>query len=361
MDDYYLKFLHIVNEENYKPYYSNLGLQGSIFGNFNKTGFLKPGQNFNNYKAILSVISAVIFTFLIIWVISNFGYIIGLSGFFFILQIDWLTVSASHFFWFSGLMFAAFVFNLFFIKKIERWKPDYINLLLLFIGNLIFSFSKCLSSGFEVIPTFLIMSTLPVFYYSIRFKYSIKLFTLLFVLVSGALLIGAASTMLIQAQKIDKVEMRSGAGFEHLISSYARRTSGSQKIRMNMRPKIKRSYTITAFEVVKMYWHSDIGKINVMNNKLEIKSSFFTYSLLLISMISILLYNRFSRHFFAILITSWISILAPLSMFLLFKSLSFLHPHLVPITWNMPFTILVFLTLFYGLKKLFFNVSFPEM
>ena len=56
---------------------------------------------------------------------------------------------------------------------------------------------------------------------------------------------------------------------------------------------------------------------------------------------------------FALVATTWFSLLSPLSWYIIFKSLAFLHTHMNYLPWHMPFTILGFGLCGYIVETLF--------
>lgn len=356
LDSYYDSFIKALDEYAFKPYTSNVAIQGLIFSYLYNSQIFKPGENFGNYRALFSIISALIFSFLSFFFLKEFGVLESILTIFFVIQLDWIVASASHLFWFTGFMFAPFVFNMFFIGS-SKMKGISFNVIL-FFANIILVFGKVLISGFEVIPSFLVMTCLPVFYFFFKNKWSIKKFSFLFLLLCISSLSGVGSAMFIQANKIDMLKSKDGAGREHLVSSFFRRSSGKDRIRPNMPDRIKRSYEVSSFDVIRKYWSQTLISGRKIKNKPRsiVKSNHLVLIHLTLCLISI--FGLFFRVYqekeklAGLVLMSVVSIISPLSMFVSFKSLSWLHPHLVPITWNMPYAILVFLLGIYLMKQI---------
>ena len=91
-----------------------------------------------------------------------------------------------------------------------------------------------------------------------------------------------------------------------------------------------------------------------LNNYLSISNSFvsnfllkvrYVYLIVLFIVMSVLLFLRSKKmmaerrqHYIALIWTTWFSILAPLSWFVIFKAHSFIHTHMSFLLWQMPFT-----------------------
>lgn len=355
LDAYYNYFNTYVGEYPFKPYMSNLGLQARILAWLKNSNLLDSGENFSNYRAIFSFISALIFAMFCFYFLKEFGSFVAIFLVLYIAQLDWIVSSAAHMFWFSGLMFVPFISNFFLLKRIKESNSTIKFLFTAIILTYSFSFLKCLSSGYEVISSFLVMNTIPVFYYWIKDRWKILRFLVVFISISFVSLAGVFSSMVIQAHQIDVLKSEAGAGKNHLLSSYFRRSSG-KGIRPNMPDRVKESYRVSSFDVIKKYWNSSLVTLNdnYHNPKGILKANALVLTLVIITLIYLMvLYLGFvDKILEGLLICTWVSLISPLSMFVLFKSLSWLHPHLVPITWNMPFSILMAVIVLYVLKKL---------
>lgn len=337
LDIYYNSFYNYLTEENFKPYYSNMGVQGRFFAWLYTKDILSPGIKFQNYRFIFSLVSSLVFAFFCFWVFKKFGILIWCFLVLTIMQLDWIVASASHLFWFLGLMFIPFVAN-FYILSANRISKRKI-IFLLFIISYIFSLIKCLVSGFEVIPTFLVLNTLPVFFFVFDKSKTLIFSTIAFSIISVASLSGVLTSMLYQAHKISAITGDKDAGIKHLKSSFLRRSKA--KIRPNMRKQIKESYLVSKVDVIKKYLPSEMLQMNILGVKIKFIAKKLLIFLFAISILTLmlrwLLHFNFTKELYGLILMTTISVVGPLSMFVVFSSLSYLHPHLVPITWSMPF------------------------
>ena len=178
---------------------------------------------------------------------------------------------------------------------------------------------------YEVISSFLVMNTIPVFYYWIKDRWKILRFLVVFISISFVSLDCVFSCMVIQAHQIDVLKSEAGAGKNHLLSSYFRRSSG-KGIRPNMPDRVKESYRVSSFDVIKKYWNSSLVTLNdnYHNPKGIIKANALVLTLVIITLIYLMvLYLGFvDKILEGLLICTWVSLISPLSMFVLFKSLS---------------------------------------
>jgi hypothetical protein len=94
----------------------------------------------------------------------------------------------------------------------------------------------------------------------------------------------------------------------------------------------------TVLDVLKIYFEGNQFVFKYHN--LDLSVSFVQcICVLIIATIFILLKYK-SKKTLGLTITLWVSILAPLSWFTIFKSHSFIHTHMNFIVWYMPFMLL---------------------
>ena len=339
LDNYYGKFYKYLKEDNFKPYLSNMGIQGNFLAFLYINNILEPGDNFQNYRALFSIVASIVFAFFSFWVLMRLGFLVYLLNVFTIIQLDWIVTSASHMFWFVGLMFVPFVLNLFIIPKcFSKSKKLF---LYLFLLNFAFTLLKCLVSGFEIIPTFLVMNTLPIFYFLCLKKCSLKIIGIIFFVISSASILGVSGSMAYQSYKIVEYTGNSSAGLDHLKSSFLRRSKA--KIRPNMPQRIKDSYRVSKLDVIKKYLPVEVLSISLFGSSYKIKAKLLILLLVFISIFlglnQIFRFFLFSNKVFGLLLMNWVALFGSLSMYVVFSSLSYLHPHLVPISWSVPFAI----------------------
>jgi len=339
LDNYFIAFYDYLEKDNFKPYFSNMGIQGNFLASIYKNNILEPGINFQNYRGLFSIFSSLVFALFCIWVFMRHGFIAYLVSIFTIIQLDWIVASSSNMFWFVGLMFVPFVLNLFILPKcVSNSKRIF---LALFLMNFIFVLLKCLFSGFEIIPTYLVMNTLPVFYYLFIRKYTLKILGISFLVISLASILGVGASMAYQSHKIAQYTGNSSAGIKHLKSSFLRRSKA--KIKPFMPERIKESYRVSKLEVIKKYLPYEILSVDIIGNTYKIRAIHLIWILVFITLIVTLskAFNLllFSQEMLGLLLMNWVALFGTLSMYYVFSSLSYLHPHLVPICWSTPFAI----------------------
>lgn len=141
-------------------------------------------------------------------------------------------------------------------------------------------------------------------------------------------------------------------GVAHVIWSFGKRTYGEAE---DFPPVYAASLEAGTIGVVITYMN---GVFFDLNNYLSQTNSFVSNSLLkiryyylivLFVVMSALLFLRSNaeqrRRHIALIWTTWFSILAPLSWFVIFKAHSYIHTHMSFLLWQMPFTLFGFAVL----------------
>ena len=145
-------------------------------------------------------------------------------------------------------------------------------------------------------------------------------------------------------------------GVEHVIWSFGKRTYGEAE---DFPPVYAASLNAGTLSVVITYMN---GIFFDLNNYLSQANSFvsnfllkvrYYYLIVLFVVMSALLFLRSNkgilveqrRHYTALIWTTWFSILAPLSWFVIFKAHSYIHTHMSFLLWQMPFTLFGFAVL----------------
>ena len=141
-------------------------------------------------------------------------------------------------------------------------------------------------------------------------------------------------------------------GVEHVIWSFGRRTYGNAE---DYPTKYAASLKAGTLGVVITYFNRVFFDLN---NYLSQANSYITnylfkiryyYLIIIFLVMSILLFIcskkmtvERQKRYNALIWTTWFSILAPLSWFVIFKAHSYVHTHMNFLLWQMPFTLFGF-------------------
>ena len=123
--------------QDFKPYRSNVSIQGQFFAWLKINSILSPGKNFRHFLGLNSIFGTVTFLLFLYWVAIEFKWIIAFITGVFIMQLDWIVASVSNLYFMTWSFFPPFIFNLFFLRQTTLSSKD---LIILFLGNVVLCF-----------------------------------------------------------------------------------------------------------------------------------------------------------------------------------------------------------------------------
>lgn len=342
----YTAYLHNLTFDKFSTYNSQPGGQGMIFSLLDRLIPLSPQKKLRLFYVLTALLSAIALTFIISWFYEEFGLLSALFVIGSALLSQWLTVFGKNLWWCLWAFYLPMIAVLYFLKR--HRVPS--NRQYLWFGILIFiSMSiKCFINGYEYITTTLIMMMTPCIYYAIVDKWNRQQYlkwTLAAILGSG---IAIFLSFIMLCFQIGAVKGGFVDGIEHVIWSFGKRTYASPE---DYPPVYAASLDAGPLGVVITYMN---GVFFDFNNYLSNTNSFISkhlfkvryyYLIVLFIAISVPLFLRSrkmiaerQRQFHALIWTTWFSILAPLSWFVIFKAHSYIHTHMSFLLWQMPFT-----------------------
>ena len=325
-------------------YNSQSGGQALLLGIFDK---IIPGTNAFKLKFFyrLAALLTTLAVFLIIfWFYREFGVFTGWFLVFCFAFFSTPTLYAKSIWWVPWAFYIPFLLILysFYMEDNSCKKLSFLFIFLLsFSGMLI----KIFLNGFEFISSTIVMAAIPLFYYNIKSKWGLrKLIYRLITFGGGVALSCIISIILLSFQFVLAGETFSD-GIYHIYNSLLRRTY------IAISPGYQESVSDPVYNVVAHYITTP-RKINFPGIGIGYNISmkhillvFLAVTLLWLFFIRRLRINGDCIKINALTATLWISILAPLSWFVLFKAHSSIHKLQDPIVWFMPF-------MFYGIGLL---------
>ncbi len=340
-----------INKADFVTYDSQPGGQAFLFSLFNLISPYSNVQNLKLYKFFTSLLSAALLALFLVWVCSEFNFSCAVVTLLLVALSPWLASFGRNLWWSLWSFYVPFVCLLRTLYK--EHNTDTFNLssfrifILVYIGVVI----KCYFTGFEFISTTLLMLLVPFLYYARRNSWDLRLFVSRLAVASFASIAGVISTFCFLAYQISFVKGTYLLGLQHIYDSYLKRSSGNPG---DFDDIYRKSLESDPFQVLAMYWDGiafDLTNIVpgvIWRNFWEIDFGeailiFLIFSALVFTAkeYSVSLYKRRKQNI-ALLETFWISILAPLSWFILFKAHSYIHTHMNFIVWYMPFALLGF-------------------
>lgn len=342
------------NDEQFKTYYvykSNPGLQTIFYSIFDKVFSFSGEQKLKILRAFTTLLTAVVFGLMISFLAAEFGWLAGLLTLAFALVSMWIVLPAGSIFWDYWAFYAPFLASGYVLADAAK-KKEYRSsrvLAFIYLGMLI----KVLFSGFDLTTTALVMATVPFIFYAIYERWDLKLFLIRMLKVGLSLMAATVTGLIVLGVQIIASTGSVAYGYEYLLNRFTSHTGGDYEffdpavpIRtihvMDVLPKylLMPAIDLPQFGIQILYWH------------LIVLFAIFT----LIFIFKNRIQNnhwQLPRKSFALTVTTWYSILAPLSWYVLFKPHSYIHTHVNTMGWQMPFTLLGFAFCGYVIMDLF--------
>ena len=343
IDTQYSAYLNKLTFDKFAPYMSQPGGQGILFSVFDKLIPLSPQIKLWSFYVMTALLSAIALTAIIGWFYEEFGgwvaiFVVGSA-----VLSQWLTVFGKNLWWSLWAFYLPMIVVMYFLKR----SRDPANRQFIRFGILISIsvFIKCFINGFEYITTTLVMMTVPCVYYAVLDKWSrhqCMKGTLAAISGSGvAIFFG----LILLCFQIGAAKDGFSDGVEHVVYSLGKRTHGEVQ---NFPEVYAASLEAGTVGVVITYAQ---GVFFDFNNYISLTNAFvsnfllkirYVYLIVLFILGSILLFLRSTperrQHYIALIWTTWFSILAPLSWYVIFKAHSYIHTHMSFLLWQMPFT-----------------------
>ena len=340
---------------SYLPYKSHPGFQGIIFGFIDQIDSIPKDQALKIFRGLTALASAIVIAIIIVGVGLEISWISALLLLFFSAFCKWMILPAGSIYWNLWAFFLPFVtcaLLLAFHTKSNKYSVKLITW-----GVFATTLIKILFTGFELITVVLIMTTVPILFYAISNNWQWKTFfnyfartgialsaatiTGLFVL-SMQLIINDGNWTSFTNQVIDRFGMYFFGNTDYFFDPTVQATKISAV-------EITSKYLLMPAINVKLpgpdtqilYWHlvvlfAIVTFIYLFSNKKQ---------------------EKYPQQAVAVIATTWYSILAPLSWYLLFRPHSILHTHVNTMAWQMPFTLLGFALCGFVITDLFRKIS----
>lgn len=343
----YASYLYDLEFSNFSTYNSQPAGQGMIFSLLDKLIPFSTHTKLQIFYILTALLSAVTLTFMIHWFYEEFGGWVALFMIFSGVLSQWLTVFGKNLWWCLWAFYLPMIAVMYYLKH----HKDTQNQKYIYFGLFVFIAMsiKCFINGYEYITTTLIMMVTPCIYYAIIEKWNRQQcmkWALAAAMGSG---VAIFLSMIMLCIQIGAVKDGFMDGVEHVIWSFGKRTYGDAA---DFPPVYAASLEAGAFGVVITYMNGIFFDLNnylsqsntfVSNYLLKIR---YYYLIVLFIVISVLVYWRSPLKMSterqlqtkALIWTTWFSILAPLSWFVIFKAHSYIHTHMSFLLWQMPFT-----------------------
>ena len=347
IDRQYIAYLNRLSFDEFSTYMSQPGGQGMIFSLLDRLLPVSPQVKLWLFYVSTALLTAIALAAIVGWFYEEFGGWVAAFVSVSAVLSQWLTVFGKNLWWSLWAFYLPMIVVIYFLKRHRvPANRQFIKFgVLIFIAVSI----KCFINGYEYITTTLIMMMTPCIYYAILNRWD-RRECLKWTLAAG---LGSAAAILLSLTmlcfQIGAVRTGFVDGLMHVVYSLEKRTYGD----VQGFPEIyAASLKAGTMGVVITYVN---GVFFDLNNYLSHASGFvsnfllkirYSYLIVLFGIVSVLLFLRSSKeelaarrqHTIALILTTWFSILAPLSWYVIFKAHSYIHTHMSFLLWQMPFT-----------------------
>ena len=350
IDNQYAAYLNRGSFDKFSPYMSQPGGQGIIFSLLDRLIPLSPRIKLWSFYVLTALLSAIALTAIVSWFYEEFGGWVAIFVISSAVLSQWLMVFGKNLWWSLWAFYLPMIVVLYLLKR--HRVPS--NRQFIKFGILIFIsvFIKCFINGFEYITTTLVMMVTPCIYYAVLDKWSRHQYMKWTLAVVGGSSVAIFLSLTLLCFQIGAAKQGFMDGVAHVIYSFGKRTHGEAQ---GFPEVYAASLDAGTIGVVVTYVN---GIFFDLNNYLSTANSFvsnfllkirYYYLIVLFIVMSALLLWRGNaerrHHYIALICTTWFSILAPLSWFVIFKAHSYIHTHMSFLLWQMPFTFFGFAVL----------------
>ncbi|WP_158712929.1 hypothetical protein [Parabacteroides pacaensis] len=333
----------------YEGYYSQPGAQAFLFGLICKITGWSGDTVLNLFRWMVSFCTALAFTAFLVWVMQNWGIPTTIFTFVCLLFSQWITVYGRNLFWVLSVFYLPFLTALFWLHRYEPQSKHP----LLYTFLLMFSavFIKFLFTGFEYMTTVMVMSIIPWVFYAIERRWKTKKILLNLTAACGGVLSAVIAGVVWLAGQYSLLAGSFKEGIRYILWSFGKRAHGVPGETYDS--IFQNSIDSNQWSVLSAYLNDHAFHLAHWTNfplwrPLSIIT--FGFCILFFVWISYLTYSsptiRKSKDLYkrqvALVVMLWTSLAAPLSWFIIFKGHSYIHTHMNPIVWYMPFMLLGF-------------------
>ncbi|WP_035676657.1 hypothetical protein [Flavobacterium limnosediminis] len=307
------------NFKDFQTYNSQTGGQGLLYSTFNKISPFNLITNIEILKNFTLLINAIMFSIFIGWCKRNFGIIPAITVLLFIAVSSWIWLFADSLWWCLWSFYLPFITMLLGLELLKE-NTNKILLIVLFSG-----LTKCFFTGFEYISTTLLAVFAPIVFYYIKDSRKIKDFLLFSTKTAFILLVSVVLEMLVLIFQLKNLKGSYTEGIRHIVDSYNIRTAA-----VIIEGKTAAISNNMYVQIIIRYLSGDVFSWLKPNIP-------FILLIFLIFISSLILIKMDYKKYKPIVFSTWFSIIAPLSWFVLFIQHSNIHSHLNFIVWYIPF------------------------
>jgi hypothetical protein len=332
--DNYKSNISFNQSNNFVNYDSQVGLHGYGYIFIDKISPFSPNINTSIFYAINALLSAIALIIVICWIIKQTNKYVGMGVYLYILFFDiWLIKFAKSVYWVMWTWFIPMIISMIIVEKYKNNKK--LNFFLTFFLIYISILLKCLC-GFEYISTIMVSMLIPYVYIYFKEKKN-SLYILKQIAVSSvAAVAGFVTAILIYLFQYMLYYKSLGYSVNLLKQTIFKRIPGNYSIISDIQLDeatlniFRKSLKASHIEVISKY----LSGYNLMIILLFVLTSIIGIFIMKKYKCSIAIKSNIN----ALLITTWLSMLAPLSWYYLASGHSYIHTHINFVLWSVPFS-----------------------
>ena len=325
---------------SYLIYKSNPGFQGILYGVIDKLLSIPGTEKIRVFRGVTALASALTFGLIFAFIATEFGLLAGTFMLLFSAVSIWIILPAGSIFWNLWAFYLPFLAGTYLLAdsaKTGRYQAAKIHIIL-FLAIVI----RILLSGFDIMTTVLIMSTVPIIYYGIYGDWGWRTFFERFIKISLVLLTGTVLGLLIMSFQIARAEGTDANVFAYIENRFGHHFAGNSEYYLSGNIEATR---IGIFEVTGKYLAMPAVNLPLPGQNRQI---LYWHIMVLFTVFTgaYFLFHKkrggYPRKAIALIVATWFSLLAPLSWYILFRPHSIIHTHVNTMGWQMPFTLIGF-------------------
>jgi len=341
-DDYQHQFDAFMSGQpfrSYSLYKSASGGQALLFSALHELSPFPPQVDLRSFQALVALLLAVSISLFIGWLDEEFGLFTALFVTATTLLSQWITLygrSLFYFIWASFIPLAAMAWYL--AAGARKGRISDRGLVTVAFTGILF---KCLMNGYDFVIPALSMPFAPLLYYGVRDGWPRGHFLRR----SSVVLLAAAAAITVSiavlAGQLQASEGTFWGGVSSIVGTLGRRTYYAD-------PTVLREYvnavTSTPLSAVLWTYLTQDAAIARFGLRFLDVIGIFAGVTIAYRILRRLRPDEFPEHrkSRALIAVTWLSLLAPLSWFIVFKGQAVVHTHTNYLAWHMPFTLLGF-------------------
>lgn len=323
--------------QEYLPKLSHPGFQGLFFSLLDRASPFSPVINLRLFRMLNSGLFALVLMGVTLWFYQVLGFLPALLVFGSILFSAWMTLFGRNLFFVPWAFYLPFVVLLWSLEG-ERARRRLSDAQFFSVTSSLMLI-KCLLNGYDFILPTLGMVVSPILFYTILEKWNKERFIRRFLITAAGAGLGILISLLILSIQNIFVSGSLQEGLRVIIETLERRTLASGPSVPALYEEANRAST---WVILRTYFsESYFGKFAFPYY--GITALFAGFSVLYLAVRKIRPEDAAGRSKGAALLgVTWLSLLSPLSWYVIFKSVAYFHTHMNYLPFHMPFTLFGF-------------------